>query len=86
MSWASIARNIDKSNARSTPQLLVQYNIPSASSLSNNEVTDHIPRHREKTPHPADDFIMTNCSDLIANKTVNDKKKGMVDHWTYLNG
>ena len=56
MAWASIAaKNVNKS----PPILLIKYNVSNLDE-SKESIKDNIPRHREITPHPADDFIMTN--------------------------
>eukprot|EP01084_Bolivina_argentea_P054287 99588_1 len=56
MSWASIVNTKSKKN---TPHLKVEYTVETDSCISTND-KDDIPRHREITPHPADDFIMAN--------------------------
>ena len=55
MAWASIA---DRNCKRLTPKLKVILNITNNDTHIQN--VDDIPRHREITPDPADDFIMTN--------------------------
>ena len=70
--WASIAKSNNSSQKKSI-RVSVQYNNnlyqkkQTAEQQLNN---DNIPRHREVTPHPADDFIMTNGYN-IDNKTEN---------------
>ena len=56
--WASVAQ-ANKQHKNHT-QLIVQYNIPQ--SKKQQTKVDDIPREREITPHPADDFTMTNGS------------------------
>ena len=88
MSWADIARSSSK-NGKPTQQtvskLLVQYSYQPPSII--NESIDDIPLRREKTPHPADDFLMTNGLqlDTTMNKNAN-KNKSFVDYWPKWNG
>ena len=58
MSWASIVTKQCNTKSIKKPKILVKYNILPGYII--DESTDNIPRHKERTPDPADDFIMTN--------------------------
>ena len=55
-SWASIAK-IDNPQKK-LRSISVKYNLEKESILP--DASDGIPRDRELSPHPADDFTMTN--------------------------
>ena len=59
-SWASIVNNSHNTNKRNKPVLLIKYNDIKSNSNTNTPSNDRIPRDREITPHPADDYMMTN--------------------------
>ena len=64
MSWASVAQCKAKSIGQTT--ISIQYNVLPKSII--NEKIDNIPRHKEKTPDPADDFLMINEETAARNK------------------
>ena len=59
-SWASVI-NTNKNKSKYSKQLIVKYNVTNNdNTIQASESKDTIPRHKEFTPDPADDFIMTN--------------------------
>ena len=56
MSWVSVAQR--KAKSTEPARIAVQYST--SPKLVINEKIDNIPRHKEKTPDPADDFLMIN--------------------------
>ena len=58
MSWAAVAKRRKTPIKRIKSPILVTYNIPSEPIYK--AAVDDIPRHKENTPDPADDFLMTN--------------------------
>ena len=64
MAWASVATKI---SSKATTKLIIKYNNITNKPNTKTKKEDDIPRHREITPDPADDFIMTNKPILIIN-------------------
>ena len=60
MSWSKVAASLRQKKVPSSTSnvLSVRYNIE-IKEESDNDPQDRIPRHRELTPDPADDFMMT---------------------------
>ena len=81
MSWASIAKTKTKPKTKTTSKILVQYNYQPYVTVI-NEQTDNIPRHKEKTPDPADDFTMTNGQNSTSNYNNNNINNSFIDYWT----
>ena len=81
MSWADVAKSSPR-NTKSTQtvaRLLVRYSYDPP-PISNESTQLDVPQDRERTPHPADDFIMTNGSDKTLNTNENNNKS-FVDYW-----
>ena len=72
MSWASVAQRRAKSIQQIETKIKVQYNV--LPKIAVKEKIDNIPRHRENTPDPADDFLMTN-------NCITTDKYGNIDYW-----
>ena len=61
MSWSFIVTTSGSKKKKAKSQLLVRYNIQTPVI---DKKTDSIPRHKEITPDPWDDFTMTNSSNI----------------------
>eukprot|EP00484_Ammonia_sp_Unknown_P028213 CAMPEP_0197024306 /NCGR_PEP_ID=MMETSP1384-20130603/4877_1 /TAXON_ID=29189 /ORGANISM="Ammonia sp." /LENGTH=547 /DNA_ID=CAMNT_0042452669 /DNA_START=83 /DNA_END=1726 /DNA_ORIENTATION=- len=69
MSWADIAKSIPKKP--SPLSIEVRYNVINDDKPANSKYGDGMPRHKEYTPEPADEFIMTNESMDAHNSKLN---------------
>lgn len=69
--WASIASKTKSINK--TKKLSVEDNYSRYSTYKQREsqINDKIPRYREQTPDPRDDFVMTNVSSNVNNEKLN---------------
>eukprot|EP01084_Bolivina_argentea_P197030 337708_1 len=67
MSWSSVVGN--SSQATVTTTLRVEYSFVDIPQRAGN-VNDNIPRHKEITPDPSDDYEMTNGENNIYNDTI----------------
>ena len=77
MAWSGIAAR--NANKNATKKLIVSYTQSMSDDNQNEVKTDDIPRHKEITPDPADDFEMTNQADQQENNEIFGKIGKMVN-------